>query len=52
MSKNIIYKNKKQIARNIKTIRCYLELNKTEFAEKTGIGKRALEFEAGTLFAK
>lgn len=47
MSKNIIYKNKRQIAKNIKTIRCFLELNKTEFAEKTGIGKRALEFETG-----
>lgn len=47
MSANVIYNNKIQIRRNIKTIRCYLELSKTEFAEKTGIGKRALEFETG-----
>jgi DNA-binding XRE family transcriptional regulator len=42
-----IYKNKVQIRKNIKTIRHYLELNQTEFAKKTGIGKRAIEFETG-----
>lgn len=44
---NIIYKNKLRVAKNIKTIRCYLELSKTEFGDKTGIGKRAIEFENG-----
>jgi len=47
MSGNPIYKNKKQVCRNIKVIRHYLELNKTEFAKNTGIGDRAMEFESG-----
>lgn len=46
MSSNI-YKNKKKVAKNIKTIRCYLELNKTDFAKQTNIGGRAMEFETG-----
>jgi len=44
---NTIYKNKAAIIKNIKTIRCFLELNKTEFSEKAHLGKRGEEFENG-----
>lgn len=44
---NVIFKRKKQIVQNIKAIRCYLQLDRTEFAKKTGIGPRATEFENG-----
>jgi DNA-binding XRE family transcriptional regulator len=42
-----IYKNIDRIRKNIKVLRCYLQLSKTEFADKTGIGVRATEFENG-----
>lgn len=40
-----LYKNRHLIRSNIKTIRCYLEMDKTEFGEVTGIGKRSIEIE-------
>lgn len=45
--KNPIKQNKKLVCANLKTLRCYLELSKTELGQKTGIGTRAMEFENG-----
>lgn len=45
--KNLI--RKKRICANIRTIRCYLELNLTEFGAATGLGRRVHEFETGRL---
>lgn len=41
-----LFKNRIQIRKNIKTLRHYLEMNKTEFAKFTGIDeKRCVELE-------
>lgn len=46
---SILHKNKGRICKNIKAIRCYLQLSKTEFADKAGFDdyKRGIEIENG-----
>lgn len=40
---------KERVRANIRTVRCYLELNLQDFGVATGIGRRAEEFETGRL---